>query len=55
MDALGDLLFKYCIVYIDDILIFSKSFDEHVVHLKAVFTRLAKANVRLHPDRKSVV
>ena len=51
MDALGNLLFKCCLVYIDDILIFSNSFDQHLVDLEAIFDHLARANVRLHPTK----
>ena len=49
MDALGELIFKCCLIYIDDILIFSSSFDEHLANLQLVFTRLEQANVKLHP------
>ena len=34
-------------VYIDDILVASKSFDEHVRHLQLVFNRLRQAGLRL--------
>eukprot|EP00882_Tetradesmus_deserticola_P000856 GHRQ01000930.1.p1 GENE.GHRQ01000930.1~~GHRQ01000930.1.p1 ORF type:complete len:1344 (+),score=98.92 GHRQ01000930.1:408-4034(+) len=37
------MLYKYCLVYLDDILIFSKSAAEHAVHLRAVLDVL-KAN-----------
>lgn len=46
----GKLLYKCCLVYLDDILVFSKSATEHAVHLKAVLDIL-KANrltVALH-------
>ena len=37
----------YFLVYIDDILIFSKGFDSHLDHLYLVFDRLRKANLTL--------
>lgn len=36
IDVLRDMLSRYVSVYIDDILIFSKSRDEHVHHVQAV-------------------
>ena len=38
---LADLLDKCVLVYIDDILIYSKTAEEYVAHVKAVFERLA--------------
>ncbi|POS82631.1 hypothetical protein EPUL_004731, partial [Erysiphe pulchra] len=37
--------------YMDDILIFSKSFDEHIKHFKIVFTKLLKHNIHLSPKK----
>lgn len=39
-DVLRDMLGKYVIAYIDDILIYSKSYPEHVNHVKAVLAKL---------------
>ena len=43
--------YQYLLIYIDDIIIFSRSVDEHLVHLKSVFDRLRDANLRLHPQK----
>ena len=40
----ADLLDKCVLVYMDDILIYSKMVDDHVVHVKAVFERFAAKN-----------
>ena len=40
-----------CFVYIDDILVASKSFEEHLHHLQLVFDRLRKADLRLKPTK----
>ncbi|KAF7852733.1 hypothetical protein EAF04_010926 [Stromatinia cepivora] len=37
--------------YIDDIVIFSRSFPEHTAHLKQVFTKLRAANIALSPKK----
>jgi len=39
-DILTDCLDKFAIVYLDDILIFSPTFNEHIVHVKEVLTCL---------------
>ena len=45
--VLAGLARKTCMVYIDDILIFSKTFEEHLTHLEEVFNRLRQAGLRL--------
>lgn len=46
-EILKDHIGKICYVYIDDILIFSKSFDEHLSHVQTILETLAKANMRV--------
>ena len=41
---LADFLDKCVLVYMDDILIYSKMADDHVAHVKAVFDCLAANN-----------
>jgi hypothetical protein len=41
----------FCYVYIDDILIASSSPEEHVEHLKTVFSRLEKYGVVVNPNK----
>ena len=43
------------LIYIDDIIIFSKSVEDHSAHLGEVFTRLSEANVKLNPKKCSFV
>lgn len=46
-ECLGDLNMKICFIYLDDLIIFSKTFDEHLEHLEQVFQRLQEANLKL--------
>ena len=45
--ALGELVGKCCAVYLDDVIIFSKTLDEHEKHLAMVLERLGAAQIRL--------
>jgi hypothetical protein len=41
----------FCYAYIDDILVFSKSTNEHNTHLKALFTKLTDYGITINPDK----
>ena len=43
-----------CSVYIDDILIFSESVEEHLVHLSQIFRRIESFGLKLHPKKSSL-
>jgi hypothetical protein len=40
-----------CYVYVDDIIIFSKTAEEHARRLANVLERFSKANLQLHPGK----
>ena len=44
---LSGLLWNSCLVYIDDVIIFSESFEEHVNRLESVFTRFQESGLKL--------
>ena len=48
---LRGLEYRFALIYIDDIIIFSKSIEEHLTHLEEVFRRLKAANVKLNPKK----
>ena len=48
-EVLKDLPFCRC--YIDDIIIWSTTLEEHLRHLKVVFDRLRKAGLKVHPRK----
>ena len=50
-EILGSL--PFCAVYIDDILVFSSSVEEHIKHLKTILQRLREYGLILHPDKCS--
>ena len=41
-EFLGDLSLHWCIIYLDDIVIFSKDLASHLERLEAVFWKLEK-------------
>ncbi len=45
--CMGEMNLKECLVYLDDIIIFSKTFDDHIQHLEAAFKRLERNNLKL--------
>ena len=48
--CLGELHLEWCIIYLDDIIIFSKNPDDHLTQLRGVFECLAKAGLKLKPS-----
>ncbi len=51
--VLSGLIGLSVVVYIDDILIWSATFTEHVLHLRQVFDRLLQANLKVKPSKCS--
>lgn len=49
--VLNGLNFQIALVYVDDVIIFSKNFEEHLHHLDLVFQRLRKAKLTLKPSK----
>ncbi|CAF4571802.1 unnamed protein product, partial [Rotaria magnacalcarata] len=42
---------EFCLVYLDDIIVFSKSFPDHLDHLRRVFLALQTKNLVLNPPK----
>lgn len=49
--ALAPYLWLFTLVYIDDIVVFSKTWDEHLVHLDKVLNAITKAGITLSPPK----
>ena len=42
---------EICYIYLDDLIIFSKTFEEHVERLERIFQRLREVNLKLSPKK----
>ena len=40
-----------CLVYLDDILIFSRDFDEHIERIKIIFEKIKQSGLKLAPSK----
>ena len=49
--CLGEMHLKWCIVYLDDIILFSRTPEEHIGRLRGVFEELSAAGLRLKPSK----
>ena len=49
--CLGDLNLHWCIIWLDDIVIFSKDLGSHPERLEAVFQKLEEAGLKLKPSK----
>jgi len=52
--VLAGLSYITCLVYIDDIIVFSRKSEEHVSRLGEVFHRIRQANLKLKPSKCSL-
>lgn len=49
--CMGELHLRECLIFLDDILIFSKTFKEHCQRLENVFQKLADRGLKLKPSK----
>ena len=49
--CLGEVHLQYCIIYLDDIIIFSKTPEEHLHQLRLVFQKISEAGLKLKPSK----
>ncbi|KAK6171937.1 hypothetical protein SNE40_018357 [Patella caerulea] len=50
-DILRDMNWQYVLVYVDDIIVFSEDFEQHLGHLSTVFKKLERAGITLKPSK----
>jgi hypothetical protein len=51
--VLHQIINKICLVYLDDVIIFGKTFEDSLANLREVFLRLREANLKLNPKKCS--
>jgi hypothetical protein len=49
--VLSGLTWQYCMVYLDDIVIYSADLDEHLLRLTTVLQRLSNVGMKLNPQK----
>ena len=49
--CLGDCRDNFAVPYLDDLLIFSKTFEEHLNHMKLVLQQLKKHGIKIKPSK----
>ena len=52
-NTLGELNLMYCVIYLDDVIVFSHMEEEHLEHLRMVFERFWEFNLKLNPSKCS--
>ena len=50
-NTLGELNLIYCIIYLDDVIVFGHSEREHLEHLHVVFEYFREFNLKLKPSK----
>ena len=52
-NTLGELNLTYCVIYLDNIIVFGCMEEEHLEHLRMVFERFQEFNLKLKPSKCS--
>ena len=50
-EALSGLAWRTCLAYLDDVIVFSRTWGEHLSRLEEVFQRMRDCNLKLHPAK----
>ena len=53
-NCLGELNLTYCLIYLDDVIVFSDTPDEHLWRMRVVFDHLCKHGLKLKPSKCEV-
>ena len=52
--VLAGLNWRTCLIYIDDIIVFSDSFESHLLRLDEVLERISKEGLKISPEKYSL-
>ena len=52
-NTLGELNLMYCVIYLDDVIVFGHTEEEHLEYLCMVFKRFWEFNLKLKPSKCS--
>ena len=53
-NCLGELNLTYCLIYLDDVIVFSQTEEEHLERMRVIFDRLRKHGLKLKPSKCDV-
>ena len=53
-NCLGELNLTYCLIYLDDVIVFSETPDEHLLRMRVVFDHLREHGLKLKPSKCDV-
>ena len=53
-NCLGELNLTYCLIYLDDVIVFSDTPEEHLRRMRVVFDRLREHSLKLKPSKCEV-
>ena len=53
-NCLGDLHLNICFIFLDDLIIFSQTYEEHLQRLELVFNKLRESGLKLSPKKCSL-
>ena len=52
-NTLGELNLTYCVIYLNDVIVFGRTEEEHLECLRVVFERFQEFNLKLKPSKCS--
>ena len=54
LNCLGELNLTYCLIYLDDVIVFSRTEEEHLERMRVVFDHLPEHGLKLKPSKCDV-